>query len=212
MPKQFQETREDVLLRAIADIKLAALVVSNENIEAAHVPMVATQNANGDLVLQSHVARPNPIWRMAGEGCQALAIFQGPQAYIHPGWFPAKREHGKAVPTWNYIAVHVHGRLSSTDDPDWLRRHLDHLTEQNEVGRPAPWAVSDAPPSFIETLLGAIVGLELLPERIEGAWKMLQHHPDANRLGVIDGLSHSNSSQDRIVAEVMSGLERSRQR
>jgi len=207
-PKQFREDRRDILLSAIGSIRLAALVVSDDGaIEAAHIPMMVHETATGALLLEGHVARGNPLWRMAETFPSALAIFQGPQAYVHPGWLATKRETGKAVPTWNYVAVHAHGRLSSVSDPAWLLRHLQELTDFHEAGRSEPWTVNDAPDGFIDGLVRGIVGLQLRVERLEGVWKMIQHHSDANRSGVIAGLSSSGRSADDQVAAIMRELE-----
>jgi transcriptional regulator len=156
-PRAFRETREDVLLDAVAEIGLASLVVVQGGVpEAVSLPMVATRDGEA-LVLEGHVALANPLWRLAESGCAALAIFQGPHAYVHPGWYPTKREHGKVVPTWNYVVVQVHGTLSVTRDPDWLAVHLARLTDVKEAGRPEPWSMDDAPADFIAGLLRSTI-------------------------------------------------------
>ncbi|WP_267432910.1 FMN-binding negative transcriptional regulator [Sphingomonas sp. GM_Shp_1] len=207
-PRQFRETREAVLLEAIAAIGLASLVVVRDGApEAVSLPMLAVPLGDG-WVLEGHVARANPLWRLAEGGCAALAIFQGPHAYVHPGWYPGKRQHGKVVPTWNYVTVHAHGRLSPTRDPAWLAAHLARLTDAREAGRDDPWSLDDAPDGFIQGLQRGIVGLTLRIERLEGIWKIAQHHDDANRHGVIAGLAASSDPGDRAMAEVMAKAER----
>ncbi|CAM3217772.1 MULTISPECIES: FMN-binding negative transcriptional regulator [Sphingomonas] len=207
-PRAFRETREDVLLDAVAEIGLASLVVVQGGVpEAVSLPMVATRDGEA-LVLEGHVALANPLWRLAESGCAALAIFQGPHAYVHPGWYPTKREHGKVVPTWNYVVVQVHGTLSVTRDPDWLAVHLARLTDVKEAGRPEPWSMDDAPADFIAGLLRGIVGLTLHVTRLEGVWKIAQHHPESNRRGVIAGLAVSPDPADRAMAAVMANAER----
>ena len=202
-PRQFRETREAVLLEAIAAIGLASLVVVRDGApEAVSLPMLAVSQGDG-WVLEGHVALANPLWRLAEGGCAALAIFQGPHAYVHPGWYPGKREHGKVVPTWNYVTVHAHGPLSPTLDPAWLAAHLARLTDAREAGREDPWSLDDAPDGFIQGLQRGIVGLTLRVERLEGIWKIAQHHDDANRRGVIARLAASSDSGDRAMAEVM---------
>ena len=209
-PKQFREERRDVLLSAIASICFAALIVpAGEELQAAHLPMIAREEGDW-VVVDGHVARGNPLWRAVGDGAPALAIFQGPQAYIHPGWLPSKRETGRAVPTWNYVAVHAHGRLSVHDSHDWLVRHVDALTTATEAGRDEPWAVADAPEGYIDQLARGIVGVSLHVERLEGAWKLAQHHPETNRLGMIDGLSAVAGAGAAAVAAAMRDLERKR--
>ncbi|MEJ8630810.1 FMN-binding negative transcriptional regulator [Sphingomonas sp. I4] len=167
-PRAFRETREHVLLAAVAEIGLASLVVVRDGMpEAVSLPMIATREGEV-LVLEGHVARANPLWRLAEGGTAALAIFQGPHAYVHPGWYPTKRDHGKVVPTWNYVVVQAQGALSVTHDPDWLAAHLARLTQVKEAGQASPWSMEDAPADFIQGLQRGIVGLTLHVARLEG--------------------------------------------
>ncbi|WP_294248503.1 FMN-binding negative transcriptional regulator [uncultured Sphingomonas sp.] len=209
-PRAFAETREDVLLDAVAAIGLASLVVVRDGVpEAVSLPMIATRDGDA-LMLEGHVALANPVWRLAESGTVVLAIFQGPHAYVHPGWYPTKREHGKVVPTWNYVVVQAHGVLSVTRDPEWLAVHLARLTETREAGRAEPWSMNDAPADFIQGLQRGIVGLTLRVARLEGVWKIAQHHPEPNRRGVIAGLAASDAAGDRAMAAVMQQAERDR--
>ena len=209
-PRAFAETREDVLLDAVAAIGLASLVVVRDGVpEAVSLPMIATRDGDA-LMLEGHVALANPVWRLAEGGTAALAIFQGPHAYVHPGWYPTKREHGKVVPTWNYVVVQAHGVLSVTRDSEWLAVHLARLTETREAGRAEPWSMNDAPADFIQGLQRGIVGLTLCVARLEGVCKIAQHHPEPNRRGVIAGLAASDAAGDRAMAAVMQQAERDR--
>lgn len=202
-----REDRQDILIAAIRDIGFGAVIaMTADGLSATHIPMLVRQAANGEIELEGHVARPNEMWRIAQSGVQALAIFQGPQAYIHPGWYPTKQIDGRAVPSWNYIAVHVHGRLEAAEDPAWLRSHLSDLTDINEASRAEPWALSDAPQDYLDAMMRAIVGLRLRVDRFEGNWKMGQKQPVENRLGAIAGLSASAHASDRDVAAVMREL------
>ncbi|MEG3091607.1 FMN-binding negative transcriptional regulator [Sphingomonas sp. PB1R3] len=211
-PRAFRETREHVLLAAVAEIGLASLVVVRNGMpEAVSLPMIATREGEA-LVLEGHVARANPLWRLAEGGTAALAIFQGPHAYVHPGWYPTKRDHGKVVPTWNYVVVQAQGALSVTHDPDWLAAHLARLTQAKEAGQASPWSMDDAPADFIQGLQRGIVGLTLHVARLEGVWKIAQHHPEPNRRGVIDGLAASEMPGDRAMAAMMDQAERDRAR
>lgn len=207
-PTQFREQRPDVLTAAVRDIQLATLITATaSSYLASHVPMVLKQTAGG-LLLDAHIARQNEHWRALGDGpLPSLAVFQGPQAYVSPSWYETKHEHGKVVPTWNYIAVHAHGSLEIVVDEAQLRAHLDDLTSANESRRERPWAVSDAPPEYVRNMIRAIVGLRLRVGRIEGSWKMIQHRSAGDRHGTIAGLSASPRPGDRAVAEVMRGLE-----
>ncbi|MEP6637952.1 MAG: FMN-binding negative transcriptional regulator [Chloroflexota bacterium] len=137
--------------------------------------------------LLGHVARNNRQWQVPASG-EALVIAQGPDAYISPAWYATKREHGRVVPTWNYITAHIHGRLVIHDDPAWVERNVRRLTEQHERGAAIPWSVDDAPEPYIAGQLRAIVGVEVVIDRVEGKVKLSQNRSDADIAGAIDGL------------------------
>jgi transcriptional regulator len=181
IPDHFREARPDVLHDAIRRIGFATLVTHDASgaLEANHLPMLLDGN-----ILRGHVARANPVWK-AGEG-EALAIFLGPHAYVSPNWYPSKAEIGKAVPTWNYITVHAKGRIRWIQDAEWLRAHVTLLSDTHEAPRPEPWKVSDAPESYVEALLRAIVGFELEITQLDGKYKLTQNREAADREGVRD--------------------------
>ena len=187
-----------------ADIQLATIVTAHPGgLEATHVPTLLIEDGDR-LVLECHVARANPHWKAAADATATMAIFQGPHAYVRPGWYASKKEHGKVVPTWNYVAVHAHGSLETFDDADEVGAHVARLTARNEAGREAPWAVTDAPEDYIAGMRKAIVGMRLTVERLEGSWKLIQHKPEADRLGAIDGLSGETAAEGpRTIAELM---------
>jgi transcriptional regulator len=164
---------------------------------ATHLPVL--HEADGFL---GHLARANPHRQRAGDG-EALLIFPGPQAYVSPGWYPSKAEHGRAVPTWNYEAVHVYGTLTWFDERERLLDAVSRLSARHEAGRPDPWSPADAPPEYIERLLRGIVGVHLSPTRVEAARKLSQNKDEADRAGVIAGLAAEPSHQARSVAELM---------
>ena len=204
-PHQFREERRDVLVAAMRDIQLAAVVTPGpDGLLATHVPVVVREQAD-DLVLEFHVARQNPHWQLAG--ANSLMIFQGPQAYIHPGWYESKTEHGRVVPTWTYVMVHAHGLLEAMETEDELLAHLNQLTDQNEARREKPWAVQDAPEKYIHGMTRAIVGLRMTVEKLEGSWKLNQHKNEADRMGVMSGLSAESDQQANSVSALMRGLE-----
>jgi transcriptional regulator len=180
---------------------------AGDGVAADHIPFLLDTVSAGLGVLRAHVARANPLWRTHPATAEALVIFTGPDHYISPSWYATKRETGKVVPTWNYVAVHAYGRLRVCDDPAWLRRLLEDLTARHEAGRLPPWAVAEAPEDFIAAQMQAIVGIELLITRIEGKSKLSQNRPHADRLGVIDGLTASgeDSAGDmaKLVAQAM---------
>ena len=143
--------------------------------------------------LRAHVARANPVWRDHAGTREVLVVFHGPQAYITPSWYPSKAATHKVVPTWNYIVVQARGRLRAIDDPAWVHALVTRLTARFEATLPAPWAVADAPAVYIDTMLRAIVGIEIPVERLIGKWKVSQNRSDADRLGVAGGLAEGEA-------------------
>jgi transcriptional regulator len=211
VPRQFREERREVLAAAMRRIQFAALVTAEGGrYFATHVPTVLKETADGGLILEAHVARANDHWTAARAPVPSLALFQGPQTYVSPAWYPSKREHGKVVPTWNYIAIQAEGPLEAVEDTDWLLAHINDLTRANEEKRSEPWEVNDAPEDFIQNLTRAIVGLRLRVNRVEGSWKMAQHRSEGDRHGVIAGLSADGEAAGLAVAAVMTEIEASR--
>lgn len=204
VPSHFSETRPEVLHDLIRACPLATLVtVGAEGLEANHIPLQLAVSASGLATLSGHMARANPAWNEAGEIHDALAIFQGPASYISPSWYPTKQEHGKVVPTWNYVAVHAHGTLKFHTDPAWIRAQLECLTNHMESMQPRPWAVSDAPSDFIGKLMEHIVGIELAVERLAGKWKVSQNQTAANQAGVIHGLDSTGEAAGLDMAKIV---------
>ena len=203
VPSHFEETRPDVLRRLIHDHSLAALVtLGSDGLNANHIPLELDPEPAPLGTLCGHVARGNPVWRDFSRDVEALAVFQGPQAYISPSWYQTKRETGKVVPTYNYIVVHAYGPMRIIEDRAWLRGLVERLTNRHEAGRAEPWKVTNAPADFVEQMLGAIVGIEIPLTRLRGKWKVSQNRPSVDREGVVRGLSEMNDSD----AQAMSGL------
>ena len=202
-PASFAERDLPTIFAFVEANPLGALVTSTpgEGLLATHLPLVVDRDAGPMGTLFGHVARANPHSRCAAT--DALVIFTGPGAYITPEWYATKREHGRVVPTWNYVAVHAWCTLRLRDDPQFLRAHLESLTRQHEDARPRPWQVSDAPEEFIVQQMKAIVGVELRIERLEGKWKMSQNRSQADIDGVVEGLGESEAVKDRMVAAIV---------
>jgi len=189
IPKQFAEPRVDVLHRLIRANPLATLVtLSSDGLEANHIPLHLSPDPGPLGTLRGHVARANPVWSDFASDVESLAIFHGRNAYITPSWYPTKQETGKVVPTWNYVVAHAYGKLRVIDDPVWLRSHLDALTAHNEASFASPWHIGDAPADYIDRLLGAIVGIEIVVARLVGKRKASQNQPAENQAGVLRGL------------------------
>ena len=190
LPKHFEESRPEVLHELVRAQPLGLLVTLNDaGLQANPVPFILDPDpAGGPGILRAHVARANPLWRETRTGAEALVVFQGPQAYVSPGWYPSKAEHGKVVPTWNYVMVQARGALRAVDDAGWVRAFVTRLTAHHEAVQAKPWAVADAPPEFIETMARAIVGIEITLSALNGKWKVSQNRSAADRAGVASGL------------------------
>ena len=188
-PTHFREDRPEILEQFIAAHPLGTLIASNTTgFLANHIPMIGGRNPAGGFYLRGHVARANDLWRLVSSSAPVLAIFLGAQRYITPSWYPSKRATGKVVPTWNYSVVHAHGSIRFIDERDWLRELVHVLTDRNESRRAEPWGIEDAPASYIENMLKAIVGFEIAVERLEGKFKASQNRDADDRAGVLEGL------------------------
>ncbi len=187
--KQHQWTdREEVFALIEAHVLGAWVCQAEGGLLANHVPFVLDRSRGEHGTLMCHVSRANPVWRALGAGVPSVVMFRGPQAYITPGWYPGKAEHGKVVPTWNYLAVNAHGAARVVDDPAWLLGLLNRLTQTHEAGRPRPWQVGDAPADYIDKQLRAIVGIEIPIDRLEAKCKASQDEALEDRRGTVAGL------------------------
>lgn len=157
---------------------------------------------DGDRLL-AHLARANEHWRRIEDGAPALVVVSGADAYVSPGWYATKREHGRVVPTWNYSAVHLRGTVRVHDDADWVLDVVTRLTDLHESGRDEPWAVTDAPEKYVRANLKAIIGVEVRVEHVEAKAKLSQNRSLDDRLGTIAGLESEPSSGARDVASAM---------
>ena len=190
VPQHFSESDTNKLQQTIREIGLGLLIVAdNAGIDANHVPFHLCCDPGSELgTLQCHVARSNPVWQRLLAGASARVVFQGPDAYVSPSWCPGKAENGRAVPTWNYLAVHAEGSVRVIEDAGWLKQHVRNLTDQHESGRLKPWSVDDAPTDYIERMIQAVVGLEISIQALTGKLKASQNQPERNKAGVIAGL------------------------
>jgi transcriptional regulator len=206
LPSHFAETRSEVLHALMRERPFATLVTQGDDgLSADHLPLHFAAGIGPHGALQGHAARANPLWRDAADS-EVLAIFHGPQAYVTPSWYETKRADGKAVPTWNYVVVHARGRLRVIDDPAWLRAQLETLVDRHEAPLPEPWHIADAPPDYIEKMLGAIVGIEIVISELSGKWKTSQNQPEINRAGVVAGLREQGTDNSLQMAELVARL------
>ena len=200
----FREDRIEVLHALIKAHPLATLVVTTaQGLEANHIPLLIDPEPTPFGTLRGHVARANPVWQTFDAGRDVLAVFQGLQVYITPSWYPTKAQTGKVVPTWNYAMVHVHGPLKIIDDAEWLRKLVTCLTESQESPRAKPWHVTDAPSNYIDTMLKAIVGIEIPVRRLQGKWKMSQNRLPQDRDGVIEGLEAQGDAASQAMLDAL---------
>lgn len=187
-PAMFREERLDVLHKLMATHPLATLITAGSNGLMANLIPFTLHVGGAYGILRAHLARGNKQLDALREGAEALVVFQGPECYVTPSWYPSKAENGKVVPTWNFAMVQARGTSQVFDDADWVRAQIDEMTNHHESQRERPWKVSDAPDDFIAAQLKAIVGIEIPIHSIEGKWKVSQNRLPADRQGVIDGL------------------------
>jgi transcriptional regulator len=209
-PRWFKEDRLQFLHAEIRKIAFGTLVTSAASgMLASHVPLMLDTSRGEQGVLYGHIARGNLQWRDTTPGSEGLAIFLGPDAYVTPRWYQTKKEDGKVVPTWNYVAIHVRGPVTFFEDTGRLREVVTALTALHESGAEDPWKVTDAPAEYIQAQLKSIVGFEIQIARIEGKWKMSQNRPEPDREGVIAGLDERNQTRDSEVSAEMRSHEQS---
>ena len=203
IPPAFREDDLPTLHALMREVRPANLVTAtDQGLVATPLPLLVVPEEGAYGTLYGHVARANPQWSLPPRG-EALALFTGANAYVSPAWYPAKREHGKVVPTWNYVAIHAYGQAEFFDDADRLLDVVTRLTNLHEGPRADPWAVSDAPADFIRAQLRGIVGLRMPITRLEGKRKMSQNRSAEDRAGVATGLAASDRASDREAAALV---------
>ncbi len=202
LPSHFEQHDAAALHALMREHPLATLVTQQAGgLTADAIPL---EYVAASHTLRGHVARANPIWREAA-GQPVLAVFNGPQAYITPSWYPSKASTHKVVPTWNYTLVHAHGVLRAVEDAPWLHALVTGLTAHHEAARATPWAVADAPEDYVQQMLRAIVGIEIPVDRLIGKWKVSQNRSDADRLGVAAGLAEGPATA-QAMAELVASM------
>jgi transcriptional regulator len=206
-PPHFIETRQDVLHGLIRSHPLGLLISNGQDGPVANaIPFLLDAEAGPNGRLRAHLAKANPQWRLLADNptSPVLVVFQGADAYVTPSWYETKRETGKVVPTWNYAIVQVRGMVRVIDDAEWIAQQISDLTLSQEGARETPWAVTDAPPTYIQSQIKGIIGLEIEIAEISGKWKVSQNRPVADRVGVAEGLEKETAG-----APDMAGLVRS---
>jgi transcriptional regulator len=207
-PKAFEVTDLPQLQAVMKQSELATLVtMTSQGLVATHLPLLLDETKGEYGTLSGHVSRANLQWRETDTSADALVIFLGPDTYVSPNWYPAKKETGRVVPTWNYAAIHAYGRLTFYEDAEWLRNMVTELTKRHEASFPAPWQVTDAPALYVDSQLKAIVGFEFRILRLEGKQKFNQNRSLEDRQGVIEGLRALDNPRKTEVADLMEEIE-----
>ena len=203
-PAHFQVEDAARLHRVIAGHPLALLITSGgQGILANAVPCVFVPVQETSGLLRAHVARANPQWQEIAAGAPVLVVFQCIERYISPGLYASKQEHGKVVPTWNYVMVQARGTASVHEDAPWLRAQLEQMTGQQEAARSQPWAVGDAPENFVAAQMRAIVGIEIKITDLHGKFKVSQNRPVQDRASVLAALETSGPDHDIEMAHLL---------
>jgi transcriptional regulator len=195
-PPHFVEERLEVQHALIIENPLGLLISNGSHgLSADSVPFVLDPDRGPLGTLRAHIARANRLWQSQDPEAEVLIVFQGPQHYVSPGWYPSKQETGKVVPTWNYVTVHAYGRLTVIEDIAWLSTQIEALTQRHEQDRAKPWSVKDAPDAYIAAQMRAIMGLEMRIDRMIGKVKVSQNRPEPDRSGVAQGLEAASTDQ-----------------
>lgn len=209
LPAHFNETRPEVMHALMRAHSLCTLVTQcDSGLVANHVPVQTLDEPKPLGCIRGHIARANPLWRDYRAETQALAIFQGPQAYISPSFYPSKAKTGEVVPTWNYAVVHASGTLRFIQDAGWLRDFVAGLTATHEALRPMPWKIDDAPAPYIDKMLTLIVGFEFSIATLSGKWKVSQNRSQEDREGVMRNLQNADDAGSHEMAAMLATLAR----
>lgn len=202
VPAHFRIEDLEELHAIITSGPLGALVTHGPaGFEANHIPFVLHRDIGAFGTLRAHLARANPQLARIAAGDDALVVFCPADGYVTPSWYPSKAEHGKVVPTWNFLAVHATGHVRLVEDDAWLAAHLDALTRQQEAGREHPWTVADAPDVFVRQQMRAIVGIEITIRDLVGKKKVGQNRTPADRAGLASAWASADDPASRLMRE-----------
>jgi transcriptional regulator len=204
IPKHFEETDVGVLQALVKENPFAAWVTTVKGaLEVNHIPFLLDPERGEFGTLVGHVSRGNPVWKSFNAAAESVVIFQGPQCYITPSWYATKQATGKVVPTWNYAIVHAYGTPRAIEDRDWLLELVTSLTDSQESKLAVPWAVTDAPADYVETMLKGIVGIEIKLSRLAGKWKTSQNRTQPDQRGTVAGLTERGDEDSKAMAALM---------
>lgn len=206
VPAHFAMTaaQTEAVLRGLELVDL--VTVHADGLLATPLPLFFDPSVGVSGALLGHVARNNRQWSTPTTG-EALAIARTTDHYVSPAWLPSTDEHGKVVPTWDYVTVHVYGELIAHDDAGWTAAVVRRLTERHEAAGVAPatraWSVDDAPADYVTAMMRAIVGIELRITRVEAKAKMAQNKAPADVAALAKALAaHGDREGERWLREV----------
>ncbi|MEO2280149.1 FMN-binding negative transcriptional regulator [Pseudoalteromonas pernae] len=203
IPRKFKQQNIEELIALMRQHPFANVIVhGSAGLEAHHLPLLLNET-DGRYYLQGHIAKANPLWKNMVDGDNCLVVFNGPHSYISPNYYPTKAENGKAVPTWNYVAVHAKGAMRFVHDAAWIFNAIDSLTNEQERNQPKPWSITDAPRDYIDRMLPALVGINIEVSQLEGQWKLSQNQPEVNQQGVVTRLSELSEDGAQTVAKLV---------
>ena len=190
LPKHFAVEDQALLAQLISEYPLATLIGNLEgHLEVNHLPLMLSADKTK---LYGHIARVNPLIKIANSSnTNVTAVFNGPNAYVTPAWYPSKKETGKVVPTWNYAVVHIEGTIKLIEDPQWLRGHVAQMTNIHEPTYQSDWKLDDAPEDYVQMMLRAIVGIEIEIQSMVGKFKLSQNRPAEDYDAVVGELKQS---------------------
>ncbi|QWE21222.1 FMN-binding negative transcriptional regulator [Polynucleobacter sp. AP-Kolm-20A-A1] len=190
LPKHFLVEDPAILGQLISEYPLATIIGNLDGqLEINHLPLMLSEDKTK---LYGHIARSNPLTKVAGSSNTAVtAIFNGPNAYVTPAWYPSKKESGKVVPTWNYAVVHAQGSIKLIEDPAWLRSHVAQMTDIHEPTYQSNWKLDDAPEEYVQMMLKAIIGIEIEVKSLIGKFKLSQNRPAQDYEEVVKQLEKS---------------------
>lgn len=207
LPEHFHESRPEAIRQLLRDHPLGCLVSQGAGgLDANHIPFEVEGAGDSIVALKAHVARANPLWQDLPDGAAVMVVFNGPQAYVSPNWYPSKHETHRQVPTWNYQVVHVHGTIRFHQDEVFLRGLLARLTRAHETAaaEPMPWRMGDSEPEFIAGMLKAIVGVEIVVSRVVAKSKLSQNKESRDREGAASALLERGGDAARLALAMRS--------
>ncbi len=206
-PSHFRQ-QDPAELRALMEAAPLAVLVTfgDGRMHVSHIPLLfdSADGPHGTLI--GHFAAANPQSQHYDASVEAIAIFNGPDAYVSPNWYQTKRETAKVVPTWNYVAVYAFGQMEFIDDAPGKRAVVARLTAHHEAKQPKAWAVDDAPEDFVQSQLRAIRPFAFRIARLEGKWKLSQNRSEQDRDGVIAALGSTDAAKAQDAAARMRRL------